>query len=323
MSFFPSFVLYLAPHMNIYRERLAFPQTAIFDISHSVMIKMDPGTTDVLFPLPSFWNYMFPLRWFSNSLPTKHIFPETMSVQSLAYYEHVYSRKRLAFSQISNLNIFIFCSKFDWYNLCPSFSSDSQKAWAASYASLALCHQKRQESSGYLSCLWLFQSIYMVVGQASSLIINIRPWGLPTLIKSRKTVSSFSFSPPSNLAREDGCLFCPWRIIIIYHCAARACFHVNLHFRHLNLLLKVWLRKPMSIILSGLRNLMSKMHVCLSLHPNRLGINACLFSLRPSIRIFIIPRRVLPLVIICTFNISTFCSKFNWESVCLASSLVF
>ena len=109
----------------------------------------------------------------------------------------------------------------------------------------------------------------------------------------------------------------------IYHCAARASFHVNLHFRHLNLLLKVWLRKPMSIILSGLRNLMSKMHVCLSLHPSRLGINACLFSLRPSIRIFIIPRRVLPLVVICTFSISTFYSKFDCESVCLASSLVF
>lgn len=66
-----------------------------------------------------------------------------------------------------------------------------------------------------------------------------------------------------------------------------------------------------------------KMHFCLSLHLNQPGINACSFSLRPNIRILIIPRRVLPLVIICTLNISTFCSKFDWESVCLASSLVF
>lgn len=69
--------------------------------------------------------------------------------------------------------------------------------------------------------------------------------------------------------------------------------------------------------------LCQKMHFCLSLHPNRLGINACLFCLRRSIRIVIIPRRALPLVIIGTFNIPTFCSKFDWESVCSSFSLVF
>ena len=109
---------------KIYRERPTFPQTAIFDISQLCNQNMS-WKDDVLLPLSCLWNYRSRLRWFFDSLPTKHVFPETMSVLSLAHYEHVYSRQRLAFSQISNLNILFFCSKFDWNKLCPLFSSGS------------------------------------------------------------------------------------------------------------------------------------------------------------------------------------------------------
>jgi hypothetical protein len=90
------FVLSLLSYKSKYLERLAFPQTAIFDVPQRFDQSLQRESSCPFF---SFWplkseNMSHVVLFFSAS---KHEISQNMSVPPLTQYEHIYHRRRLAF----------------------------------------------------------------------------------------------------------------------------------------------------------------------------------------------------------------------------------